>query len=195
MPPKVRFQQQDIITAAYELARKHGLDAINARSVAGEIGCSTQPIFRVFENMEQLKARVFEKAIRRFSDFIEENKNCCESPFKSLGLAYLLYSMKEPHLFHMVFMRHPAEIPAEVKAFNCSELVIETLVEKSGFSKEQAEAIHLHMWVYTYGLAAMLATEQLKFTADELNELLNMEYRAVVSALICEKTKEILPPV
>ncbi|MBE5793897.1 MAG: TetR/AcrR family transcriptional regulator [Clostridiales bacterium] len=195
MPPKVRFQQQDIISAAYELARKKGLDAINARSVAGEIGCSTQPIFRVFENMEQLKARVLEKAVQRFSDFIEENKNCCESPFKSLGMAYLLYATKEPHLFHMVFMRHPMEKPAEVQAFNCRDLVIETLVKKSGFSKEQAEAIHMHMWVYTYGLAAMLATEQLSFTTDELSELLIMEYRAVVSALVCEETKQILPPV
>lgn len=195
MPPKVRFQQQDIVTAAYELARKEGLDAINARSVAGQIGCSTQPIFRVFENMEQLKARVFEKAVRRFSDFIEENKNCCESPFKSLGMAYLLYAMEEPHLFHMVFMRHPVEKPAEVQAFNCRDLVIETLMEKSGFSAEQASAIHMHMWVYTYGLAAMLATDQFKFSTEELSNLINLEYRAVVSALTCEETKQILLPV
>lgn len=195
MPPKVRFQQQDIIAAAYELARKQGLDAINARSVAGEIGCSTQPIFRVFENMEQLKARVFEKAVQRFSVFIEKNKNCCESPFKSLGMAYLMYAAEEPHLFNMVFMRHPTEKPAEVQAFHCRELVIQTLMEKSGFTAEQAEAIHTHMWVYTYGLAAMLATEQLAFTNDELSELLNMEYRAVVSALLCEETKQFRPPV
>lgn len=195
MPPKVRFQQQDIIAAAYELARKHGLDAINARSVAGEIGCSTQPIFRVFENMEQLKSCVLEKAVQYFSDFIEENKNCCESPYKSLGMAYLLYALKEPHLFHMVFMRHPGTCASEIEAFHCKDLVIETLVQKNGFTVEQAQAIHLHMWVYTYGLAGMLATGQLAFTTEELSEMLNMEYRAVVAAQTCEETKRIRIPV
>lgn len=195
MPPKVRFQQQDIISAAYELARKHGLDAINARSVAGEIGCSTQPIFRVFENMEQLKSHVLEKAVQRFSDFITENKNCCDSPYKSLGMAYLLYAMEEPHLFHMVFMRHPVKNTSEIEAFHCKDLVIETLMQKNDFTKQQAEAIHMHMWVYTYGLAAMLATNQLSFSNEELSELLNMEYRAVVSVLMCEETKQISIPV
>lgn len=195
MPPKVRFQQQDIVTAAYELARKHGLDAINARSVASEIGCSTQPIFRVFENMEQLKARVFEKAVQHFSDFIEENKNCCESQYKSLGMAYLLYATKEPHLFHMVFMRCPVGATPEVPFFQCREEVLQMLVEKASFTQEQAEAIHLHMHVYTYGLAAMLAINQVRFTTDELSELLNMEYRAVVAALTCKDIQNIQLPV
>lgn len=195
MPPKVRFQQQDIVTAAYELARKHGLDAINARSVANEIGCSTQPIFRVFENMEQLKARVFEKAVQRFTDFIEENKNCCESQYKSLGMAYLLYAMKEPHLFHMVFMRCSAEKATQMQLFHCREDVIAMLMEKCQFTEEQAQAIHLHMWVYTYGLAALLATKQVQYTTDELSALLNMEYRAVVAALTCKGIQELLPPV
>lgn len=194
MPPKVRFQQQDIVTAAYELARKNGLDAINARSVANEIGCSTQPIFRVFENMDQLKEHILEKAVQRFTEFINENKNCCESPYKSLGLAYLLYAMEEPHLFHMVFMRQPVATDV-TKEFHCRDLVIETLVKKNGFSLEQAETIHQHMWIFTYGLAALLATNQLKFTSADLSEKLNMEYRAIVSALISEEAKNILMPV
>lgn len=194
MPPKVRFQQQDIVTAAYELARKNGLDAINARSVANEIGCSTQPIFRVFENMDQLKEHILEKAVQRFTEFINENRNCCESPYKSLGLAYLLYAMEEPHLFHMVFMCQPVAADA-TQSFQCRELVIETLVKKNGFTLEQAETIHQHMWIFTYGLAALLATNQLKFTSAELSEKLNMEYRAVVSALISEEAQQIHLPV
>jgi len=194
MPPKVRFQQKDIVAAAYELARKNGLDALNARSVANEIGCSTQPIFRVFENMDQLKEHVLEKAIQRFSEFINENKNCCESPYKSLGLAYLLYAMEEPHLFHMVFMRQPVTTAA-TQAFECRDLVIDTLVRKNGFTLEQANTIHQHMWIYTYGLAALLATNQLQFTSAELSEMLDMEYRAVVSALVNEETKMIRLPV
>ena len=62
MPPKIRFDRDCIINAAYQLARKDGYEAINARAVAKEMGSSTQPLFRVFENMEKLKAEVYKKA-------------------------------------------------------------------------------------------------------------------------------------
>ncbi len=194
MPPKVRFQQQDIVDAAYHLARRQGLDAITARSVAAEIGCSTQPIFRVFENMDQLKQCVLAKATERFSEFIADSRQRCQSTFKSLGIAYLLYAMEEPHLFHMVFLRKHEPRLKQLDDFTCKDFVIQALMEQCCFNQEQAKSINLHMWIYTYGLAAMLATNQLKFTEKELNALLKMEYRAVVAALVCSDTEKYNPP-
>lgn len=193
MPPKVRFQQQNIVDAAFEIARNHGLDAINARSVAGEIGCSTQPIFRVFENMDQLKARVLEKAEQHFDEYISSSKSFSESSFKSVGMAYLLFAMNEPHLFHMVFFRC-CESSAARDKYSCSDYVIDALVEKSGFNKEQAEIIQKHMWVYTYGLAALLMTGQLRYEEAELSNLIDMEYRAIVSGLLWKEAGQIFPP-
>ena len=193
MPPKVRFQQQDIIDAAYVIAREKGQEAINARSVAGEIGCSTQPIFRVFENMDQLKAKVLERAIQRFEEYIKQCRAHEDSGFKAVGMAYLLYAMEEPHLFHMVFLHGPDE--KKVNVYSYRHEVIDCLMEKSGFNREQSEQIHRHMWIYTYGLAALLATERMHFTPDELNGMLLQEYRAVVAGLLWEKAPEVMPPV
>ncbi len=194
MPPKVRFKENDIVDAAYELARKKGLDAINARSVAAAIGCSTQPIFRVFENMEQLKDRVLEKAIECFSEYIDTNRQSSGAVYKSVGIAYLLFATEEPYLFQMVFLSKRDERQKAMSAFACKEVVVQTLMEQSGFSLEQAKVIHQHMWVYTYGLAAILATGQLKYTTNELNDLLMMEYRAIVAALQCKDIEQINPP-
>lgn len=194
MPPKVRFRKDTIIEAACELARKKGLDSINARSVAAAIGCSTQPIFRVFENMEQLKEQVLNKALERFGQYIQENREASGAAHKSVGMAYLLFAMEEPYLFHMVFLSERGTQPEAMKAFACKEVVVETLMEQSGFSKEQSLIIHRHMWIYTYGLAAILATGQLKHTPEELNELLNMEYRAIASSLFCDDIEKYNPP-
>ena len=193
MPPKVRFQQQDIVDAAFALARKDGIDAINARSVASEIGCSTQPIFRVFENMDQLKEKVQERAVQFFSEYIEKCRTKIPSAYKALGMAYLLFAMEEPQLFHIVFLSRNGKQPRNL--FACRKEVIDCLVEKSGFNQQQAEQIHLHMWVYTYGLGAMLATEQLRYTQEELSEMLNQEYRCVVSGMLWEKASNYNPPV
>ncbi len=195
MPPKVRFQRDDIINAAYELARKHGLDMINARSVANEIGCSTQPIFRVFENMEQLKTCITKKAAKLFSEFIEENKNCCSSAYQSLGKAYLLFAMNEPNLFNLLFLRNYKDKPSFVSTFSCQDMVIDSLMKDKNFTLEQAKIIYQHMWIFTYGLAAILSTQGLQLTSAELDDMLVTEYRGIASTILCNDIQQINPPV
>ena len=56
MPPSVRFSREAVLNAGYQLIRREGPAALNARSVAKELGGSTQPIFRLFTNMDDLKA-------------------------------------------------------------------------------------------------------------------------------------------
>ena len=55
MPPKIRFGREDIVSAALEIIREQGIEGVNARAVAARLGCSTQPLFREFESMEQIK--------------------------------------------------------------------------------------------------------------------------------------------
>ena len=63
MPPSVRFSKDAVLNAAYQLVRREGPDALNARAVARELGGSTQPIFRLFSGMEELKQAVVELAL------------------------------------------------------------------------------------------------------------------------------------
>ena len=55
MPPAIRYDRQQILEAALALVREEGAEALNARAVAKRLGCSTQPIFRAFANMDELK--------------------------------------------------------------------------------------------------------------------------------------------
>lgn len=193
MPPKVRFAREDIIKAAFALAREKGLDAVNARSVAGEIGCSTQPIFRVFENMDQLKECVLDCAAERFVEYVEGCRSSSETEYESIGMAYLTFALEEPNLFFMVFMH---KRNGAVRDVLCNKgKVVNALMEKTSFTQEQARIIHRHMLTYTYGLAAMMATGQVEYSKEELHELLLLEYRAIVAALLWEDAKSIMPPV
>ena len=58
MPPKVKVTKEEIINAALALVRENGTDAINARSIAASLACSTQPIFSNFATMEELQKDV-----------------------------------------------------------------------------------------------------------------------------------------
>ena len=56
MPAVRKVSKEPIIDAAVEVLCDDGFSAINARSVAKKLGCSTQPIYFSFKNMDELKA-------------------------------------------------------------------------------------------------------------------------------------------
>ena len=55
MPPKVKFQKEEIVAAAADVAREKGAQAVTARDVAAKLGVSTRPIFTYFDTMDELK--------------------------------------------------------------------------------------------------------------------------------------------
>ena len=72
MPPKVRITKAQILEGAVALVRRCGADALNARELAKQLECSTQPIFSNFENMEQLKLAVVGEAYRMYWQLVEQ---------------------------------------------------------------------------------------------------------------------------
>ena len=63
MPTVRRISRDAIVDAAVEVLREGGFSAVNARSVAKKLGCSTQPIYSSFQNMDELKAALRARAI------------------------------------------------------------------------------------------------------------------------------------
>ena len=63
MPAVRKVSKEQIIDAAVDVLRDDGFSAINARSVAKKLGCSTQPIYFSFKNMDELKAAVLAELI------------------------------------------------------------------------------------------------------------------------------------
>ena len=51
-----------ILDTAFAMTREEGFANVTARRVAAKAGCSTQPIFRVYKNMEELWDAVYERA-------------------------------------------------------------------------------------------------------------------------------------
>lgn len=61
MPSQKRITRSAIIGTAVSILRKEGYDGVNARKIAKELGCSTQPIYSEFGNMNELKAELKKK--------------------------------------------------------------------------------------------------------------------------------------
>ena len=177
MPPKVRFNRENIINAAYQLARQNGLEAVNAREVAKQIGCSTQPLFREFQTMDQIKAEAKRLALEEYDRRIaESDKQSDMPPYKAVWVAYIGFAREEPKLFQMLFMCDRSKQPRQMVMDNNIDYYLRLIMEHTGCRRDEARMLHIQMWIFAHGLAAMVATSYLEFTDEEISALLSLQF-------------------
>ena len=110
MPPKAKFTRNEIIKAAMGIVRKEGVSALTARVLGEELGSSARPIFTLFQNMEEVQQSVITAAKELYAEYVERGLSE-ELPFKGVGTQYILFSIKEPKLFQLLFMSEHENIP------------------------------------------------------------------------------------
>lgn len=69
MARKETITKTDILNAAFEMTMEEGFDRVTARTLAAKAGCSTQPIFRVYRNMEELGVELFGRVVAYFDEY------------------------------------------------------------------------------------------------------------------------------
>lgn len=182
MPPKVRFDRKQVLSAAFDLTREEGIDALNARAVAKRLGCSTQPLFRVFSSMEEIRAQVISMAEQSYIQTVRACEMLDMPPYKKSGMAYLHFAHAEPQLFILLFMqKKDAAQPPTPFTDVIMEPVITTICTATGYDRELALRLHRHVWFFTHGLASMVATHTLPYDEKTSSELLTECYLAARS--------------
>ena len=172
MPPSVRYDRTTVLSAAFRLVRKSGLSALNARAVAKEAGSSTQPIFRLYNSMDELKADVCEMAGQQCFRFFHERIQNSSTPLLEYGLSYILFAQDEPELFKILFMCDRSCAKNKPPELTGNNDVIQNIRDMTGYSEEKAVRMLHWLWVFAHGLAVSMATRYLFYTEDKLRFML-----------------------
>ena len=98
-----RIKKEDLIKGAIKIIRTKGIEELSARNLAKVCECSTQPIFRLFKNMDDLKKTVYNDVYEIQKKFIDNGEEH-QVPFIGIGLSYIEFSKKEKNLFKFLFM-------------------------------------------------------------------------------------------
>ena len=179
MPPKVKITKEELVTASIELVRTEGEQALNARSIASHLGCSTQPLFSNFATMEQLRAAVSERAEALFCQYIKDELSSGKyPPYKASGMAYIRFAREEKELFKLLYMRERTQDEAK----NGSELFdrsVEQVQSIIGMSAETAKLFHLEIWAFVHGIASMHATGFLSLEEELISKMVTDAYRGL----------------
>lgn len=158
MPPKVKVTKEDIIRAAVEIVRREGHQALNARTVAAALNCSTQPVFSNFSGMDALRMAVVERADAMCQEYIDrEIASGRYPPYKASGMAYIRFAKEEKELFRLLYMRDRKgeNVPQEEEL---NDQMANLVHQFTGLSGEDVKLFHLEMWAYVHGIASMYAT-------------------------------------
>ena len=173
MPRTSKFQREDIINTAYEIVKKEGFSAINVRRIAKELGCSIQPIFHNFATMEELNKEVFDKIYKKYQ-YTMKNAIDKEHPYLAKGIAYIKFAKEYPEFYKIIFMQESKmNIDEFIQAdIEVTENVMESILKKFDISEEDIKKFHIQVWVYSHGLACLVATKTVNFSDDEIKEQL-----------------------
>ena len=178
MARKETITKTYLFDTAFEMLREEGIENITARKLAAKAGCSTQPIFRLYENMEELWQELFERAVDYFEEYYNSAKIHDFTPFVNLGITYIEFAVKEKYLFKMLFL-------AENRY---GRSLYEILNGKLGavgreFAKAKNEGcknpgdLFMKMWIFIHGSACMSITGDYDLDMEETKQLLRNVYK------------------
>ena len=189
MPPKNKFNEKEILEVAFRIARNKGLLNLSARTIAEELGCSTSPIYSIFESMEKVEEGVCKMSTELLLRYQTTSRT--GFPFMDMGLGYIVFAKEEKKLFRDMFMNIEELKPfsQEMIKYAFSEIMEKVMRDDpalEGLSSEQKSELMQIMWTFAHGIATQININALGDRNEQ--EILSL-LRKVVDPVI-EKMKD-----
>ena len=187
MPPKVKFQKEEIVRAALNVAREKGIDAVTAREVASFLQVSPRPIFTYYATMDELRRDVYDLAKEEYRNYIEQGL-AEKIPFLGVGHQYIRFAKEEPELYRLLFLSKPdgaAGGAMDAKAYT-RDLVLDSVMRIYNMDQQDAEVYFRDLWLISFSFATLIVTGDSIYKDDEMSAIFSE-----VSLSICKAIKEI----
>ena len=179
MPAIKELSKEHIVKVAVKMVNDTGWDSINARSLAKKLNVSTKPLYRIYNNMDEIKEDIYKEISRQYDEFINsriDNKKA----LITLCIAYVEFAQEYKNLFISLFLSNNLKWQnfENVLDEKWNQSTIINLVNKHGYSFEEAKSLFMNLWLYANGLATLIATNDLVIDEKEILVRLVKTYKA-----------------
>ena len=173
MAPRNKFSRDEMIERAVQVVRKQGIGALTAKSLANELGVSTQPVFTCFHTIEEVRREVVNAAKLLYDDYVKEGL-CNDIPFLGFGMHYIRFAKEEPELYRLLFLStDQSEGNSAFEEMNASlELVTDSMQETYHIDAKTAERYFRDMWLVAHSFATLIVTGSCPYTDQEIGRIL-----------------------
>ena len=179
--PKQRITKQMILDVAFNLAREKGYEQVVVKNIADEIGCSVQPIYSYFENMESLKEAVIGVAMQFYKNFIYTRVQK-DSILESMAKANVAFAKYETNLFKLLFLQKLNGLNSfnDIYEWMGDKQATVQLSKKLELPEDKVKKIYIMLIIFTHGVATMIATGGATIADVESAEILEKAYKAFI---------------
>lgn len=184
MPPKAGTTKAEVLKEAFEFVRENGIEALTARALAQRLKCSTQPIYKLCDSMEQLKDDVYNMAIDFILSYMKSYKNEKNHPALNLGIGYLNLAQKEKQLFKTVYLSGYRKFDLNNEKFIGEELLIDSMhysKRLKNIDEAAIRKIYLKLSIYIIGIGTMINTDTIKLSMDEATDMVVDMYELLLA--------------
>lgn len=181
MAKALTLTKENIILSAVKLINKDGWESLNARGLAAQIGVSTKPLYRIYQNMDEIKKDILDEIYKEYGEYIS-SKIDSKNVLLTLCIAYVEFASKYKNLFISLFLSNNLKWKKIEDVFDekWNQGAIINLVNKHGLTFDEAKELFLHMWLYSNGLATLIATNQMKIDEETITRRLVKTYKSLV---------------
>lgn len=182
--PKQKITREMVVDAAFQLAREGGMERVLVKEIAARLGCSVQPIYSCFRNMEELRRAVERRTADYMADWLSARLDPA-SLFQSTGRAYVRFAREEPELFKLFALRRREGVSSleELRQKEASPEVAEAIAAQLGLSGGQARQLHLDMLIYTVGLGTIFSVTTPGIPAEDVFARQERAYQAFLKQI------------
>lgn len=178
MPPKEKVSKVNVQEKAFEMTREYGFKEVTARKLAEQLNCSTQPIFRAYENMDELRTELFYMSTEFFCEYLIAKRRRNKHIYMSLAISYIELARQEKHLFELI---------AAVDDFGCQTIneflkredwvdVLSKLPGMEDKTTKEREDLFMMLWMFVHGLTSLVVSERVSLADKEIKNLLMKAY-------------------
>lgn len=184
MPPKPKFTKDEIVSAALEVARKDGINAVSAREVGKYLGTSSSPVFSAFKNMDELLDEVYSAALNEYSEYISDSVNYVPV-FKQFGFRLIQFAKSEPNLFKIIFEKPHTDIKYNdvVLSIPAADICIESIMKQEKLGYEQSRLVFEDVLLTGFGICSMVSSNCCVIDDSDLDTYLGIAYKGSVLAV------------
>ena len=176
MPRNALLTKEAVTAAGLAIVRREGQNALTARALSRELGCSLSPIFTVFKDMDEIQVSVKKAAEDYFADFMKD-VNEFEPAFKEFGLRLVRFAKQDGNLFDMLFLSRGgrSDIAGQI-----AQRSLMDIQQNYDLTDSQASMIFKQMWPVATGIASLCVHRPMAFSEEETGQILSNHFSGVM---------------
>ena len=155
-------RQRRIITAAQQIHRRHGIDAVSMRAVATSIGVTAPSIYRHFRDKEELLNALIEAGHAQLEDYLADSPAGARR-VGGMMRQFLRFAFDHPRLYELMFLtarratrRFPDDFAAgKSRTFEMLRAAVAEQMKSGALRADDPLETTFTIWTHAHGLISM----------------------------------------